>query len=115
MAIVNIWTENDADFNRSFLYQTTSSVPIDLTGSSLRMMLRQNASDVTVWLSLTSDPGGGITIIDAPNGSFSVLITQAQLEQLPVNDYQHSLIMTVGPQQTKIWNGTLTNSAGPSR
>ncbi|MCA1452118.1 hypothetical protein I6F35_02675 [Bradyrhizobium sp. BRP22] len=117
MATVDIKTINDADFYRSFIYKTIADVPIDLTGAHLRMMLRKHAADVTVWLHLTSDPGGGISIIDPAGGGFTVLITQKQLERLPVDSYDHSLIMTAaaGTQQTKIWSGTLTNSAGPSR
>jgi hypothetical protein len=116
MAIVNITVENDADFYRSFAYQTTAGVPINLTGVTMRMMLRKNAADVTAWLELTTDPGEGIQITSATGGTFTVLISQAQLEELPVDSYDHSLIMTApGGLQTKIWNGTLTNTAGPSR
>jgi hypothetical protein len=117
MAICNITVENDADFYRSFAYQTTDGVPIDLTGATMRMILRKNASDVTVYIELTTDPGEGIQIISPPTGgTFTVLISQAQLEQLPVDDYVHSLIMTApSGLQTKIWSGTLTTLAGPSR
>jgi hypothetical protein len=117
MAIVTITVENDADFYRGFVYQTTSGAPIDLTGSTMRMMLRRNATDVTALLSLSSDVGEGIAITSATGGTFTVLITQAQLEQLPLDTYAHSLIMTniSSGLQTRIWNGTLTNLAGPSR
>ncbi|WP_028164131.1 hypothetical protein [Bradyrhizobium elkanii] len=117
MAIVNITTINDADFYRSFIYKTVADVPIDLTGVQLRMMLRKRATDVTVWLHLSNGDEGGITIIDAAAGRFSVLITQAQLERLPIDEYEHSLVMTSagGTEQTSVWRGTLTNQAGPSR
>jgi hypothetical protein len=118
MAIVNITTENDADFYRSFVYKTADGTPIDLTGARLRMMLRKHAEDVTAWLHLSNDTEGGIVINDGPGGIFTILITQAQLEQLPTDEYEHSLIMTAalpGTQQTRIWSGTLINAAGPSR
>ncbi|MCA1455918.1 hypothetical protein I6F35_22385 [Bradyrhizobium sp. BRP22] len=117
MAIVNIKTVNDADFYRRFVYKTIDLVPIDLTGARLRMMLRKNAADVTVWLHLSNGDEGGIAIVDPAAGNFTVLITQEQLERLPVDEYDHSLIMTdaAGTQQTSVWRGTLTNQAGPSR
>jgi hypothetical protein len=116
MSIVNIMVENDADFYHSFVYQTSDGAPIDLTGASMLMMLRNPASDVTVWLQLTTDPGMGIVITSPTTGTFTILITQSQLENLPVNAYDHSLVMTSpGGMKKRIWSGTLTNSAGPSR
>lgn len=115
MATVNISVENDADFYRSFVYQTAAGVPINLTGSSMRMMLRKHAADATALLMLSTD-GAGIVLTNAAAGQFTVLITQEQLEHLPLDDFDHSLIMTQpSGMQVKIWSGTLTNAPGPSR
>jgi hypothetical protein len=115
MAIVNITCENDADFYRQFVYQTTTGAPIDLTGNTMRMGVRARAEDVTEELLLTTE-NGGLTIVSAPDGTFTVRITQAQLVVLPIGDYEHSLIrITPGPQQLRIWSGALTINAGASR
>ena len=116
MSIVNITTTSDADFFRGFAYQDTLGVPIDLTGNTMRMGVRRNADDVSEVLLLTTDSGGGLTITDAPNGKFSVWITQDQLLHLSPAQYVHSLIRTrPDGMQLKIWEGSLTNAAGPSR
>lgn len=122
MAIVDITTENDADFIRGFVYQTllsdgvTPGPPVDLTGNKLRMGIRHRAPDVTEELLLTTE-NGGLTITDAVNGKFTLHITQAQLLELPLGDYEHSLIriVTSSGLQLRIWSGTLVNNAGASR
>jgi hypothetical protein len=115
MATVNIIVENDADFYRQFQWAIASSGDgIDLTGASMEMMLRRHAEDVEADLRLATDTGE-IVITDAPNGFFTVLISQPKLEQLGLGDWAHSLIMTLGGLKTKIWSGTLTNNAGPTR
>jgi hypothetical protein len=117
MAICNITCWNDADFYRGFVYQTTDAtpVPIDLTGNTMRMGIRHRAPDVTEELLLTTE-NGGLVITDAVNGKFTVWITQAQLLELPLGDYEHSLVR-IPPSglHLRIWSGTLVNNAGPSR
>ena len=43
MAIVNITVYNDADFYRTFAYQTVDGAPIDLTDGTMEMMQRRRA------------------------------------------------------------------------
>ena len=115
MAVVNITTQNDADFMRSFAYQTVDGVPIDLTGNKLRMGVRRHAEDAAEQMLLTTE-NGGLTITDAPNGKFQMWITNEQLLTLQLGDYAHSLIRLLDPDlQFRIWTGTLTVNAGPSR
>jgi hypothetical protein len=121
MAICDITCWNDADFIRGFIYQTlladgvTPGPPVDLTGNTMRMGIRFHASDVNEELLLTTE-NGGITITDAPNGKFTVTITEGQLQQLPLGPYEHSLVrITPAVQHLRVWSGTLTNNAGASR
>jgi hypothetical protein len=120
MAICNITVENDADFYRQFAYKTVDSTgtiftPIDLTGNKLRMGIRRHASDIAEELLLTTE-NGTLSIVDAPNGAFTVRITQAQLVQLEVGQYDHSLVRMPSMTETyRIWSGTLIITAGPSR
>jgi hypothetical protein len=113
-AIVNITVTNDADFYQAFQYKTTSGTPIDLTGSTMEMMLRRHAEDVAALLRLGTDTGE-IAILAGSDGMFTVLITQYTLEHLGLGNFDHSNIMTRGASKTKIWSGTLTNNAGPTR
>jgi hypothetical protein len=115
MATVNITVENDADFYRVFQYvMATAGTPIDITGASLEMMLRRHAEDAEALLRLGTDTGE-MVLTDPVNGLFTVLIRQDVLERLGLGIYDHSNIMTLGGFKTKIWSGTLTNNAGPTR
>jgi hypothetical protein len=115
MAIVDIVVANDADFNRQFQYvQASDNAPINITGAAMEMMLRANAADATAYLRLGTDTGE-ITITDPVNGLFSVYVSQATLAQLALGTYDQSNIMTIGPNKTRIWSGTFTNNAGPTR
>lgn len=123
MPIVNIITENDADFNYAFVYSVAAdplvvgsvAIPIDLTGATMTMKCRKDASNVTVDLTLSSGDDGSIIITNGPLGLFSIMIAQAKLEALAPGVYAQSLIMTTGGIKRRIWNGTLTNNPGPSR
>ncbi|RXG91602.1 hypothetical protein [Bradyrhizobium zhanjiangense] len=115
MAIVNITIENDADFYRQFAYQLLDGTPISLAGNTLRMGIRHRAADRHEDLLLTTE-NGGLSIVDGPNGLFTVLITQDQLVHLPIGAYEHSLIRTIsGGMQLRMWSGSLINNAGASR
>ena len=114
MAIVNITTENDADFYRTFVWQTVAGAPIDMTGGTLEMMLRRRAQDETALLRLGSDTGE-IKLTDPVHGQFTVRIAQLTLQQLGLGDFDQSNIFTRGGYKVRIWSGTLTNNAGPTR
>lgn len=115
MATVNIMTENDADFYRTFIWQTIAGAPIDMTGMALEMMLRRRAEDVTAVLRLATDTRE-IVLTDPVNGKFTVLILQDTLAKLGLGDFDQSNIATYGNgRKVRIWSGTLTNNAGATR
>lgn len=115
MAIVNITTENDADFYRTFVWQTVAGAPINMTGMALEMMLRRHAEDVTAVLRLATDTGE-IVLTDKVNGKFTVRITQDTLERLALGDFDQSNIATYSNgSKVRIWSGTFTNNAGATR
>lgn len=114
MSIVNITVENDADFYCVFRYQTFAGAPINLTGTSMVMMLRRHAGDETALLRLGTDTGE-IVYINPTNGDFSVRIMQETLERLGLGDYEHSNVMTYGGYKRGIWTGVFTNNPGAAR
>ena len=114
MATVNITVENDADFYRSFVYQTKAGVPIDLTDVSMVMKLRRHAEDVNAFLTLSTDTGE-IVITNATGGQFTIEIVQESLLELALGSYAQSLIMTINSIKKKIWSGSLIVEPGPSR
>jgi hypothetical protein len=115
MTIVNITVENDADFYRVFKYQTLDGVPIDISGTSMTMMLRRHAKDEAAQLRLGTDTGE-IAYVDPVNGLFSIRISQDTLEHLGLGDYDHSNVMTeAGGFKRGIWTGKFTNNPGACR
>jgi hypothetical protein len=114
MAIVNITVENDADFYRTFIWQSVDGAPIDLTGGLLEMMLRRRASDDTALLRLGSDTGE-IALVNPTAGQFTVRIPQLTLQQLGLGDFDQSNIFSRNGFKVRVWSGTLTNNAGPTR
>jgi hypothetical protein len=114
MATVNIIVENDADFYRTFVWQTLAGAPIDLTGGAMEMMLRRHAADETALLRLGSDTGE-IVFTSATTGQFTLRIAQATLQQLGLGDFDQSNIFSRNGYKVRIWSGTLTNNAGATR
>lgn len=114
MATVNIIVENDADFYRTFVWQTVAGAPINMSGMSLEMMLRRHATDDTAVLRLATNTGE-IVITNPPAGQFTVRIAQATLEVLGLGDFDQSNIASYGASKVRIWSGTLTNNAGATR
>lgn len=117
MAIVNISTTSDADYVHGFQYMAGTN-PIDLTGQSLRMGVRRHAADAEEQLLLTTE-NGGIEIVDPPAGKFVVTIKQDKLRELYVGEYEHSMVRIIhyadGDIKYRVWSGTLSHAAGPSR
>lgn len=114
MAIVNITTQNDADFYRTFSWQTIDGAAIDMTGGTMEMMLRRHAEDATAVLRLATDTGE-LKIINAVAGQFTLLITQDTLEHLGLGDFDHSNIFSRSGSKVRVWTGTLSNNPGPTR
>jgi hypothetical protein len=114
MAVVNITTQNDADFYRTFAWQTVAGVPINMTGMALEMMLRRHAEDQAAVLRLATD-SGEIVLVNPTSGIFTVRISQDVLERLGLGDFDQSNIATRNGQKVRVWSGTLTNNAGATR
>ena len=114
MATINISVTNDADFYRTFVWQTIAEDPIDLTGGTMEMMLRRRATDSVAVLRLGTDTEE-IVFTDAVNGEFTVRISQYSLERLGLGDFDHSNIFSRARSKTRVWSGILTNKAGPTR
>lgn len=119
---VDIVTFSDADLIRTFYYrQIDTLTPVDLTGCSMRMMVRKAADDATVFIELSTGIGSSglapnIFITDTINGIFGIEITRQMLLTVAPGVYVHSLIMqNINGIRTDIWRGTLTHSIGPTR
>lgn len=117
MVIVNFTNvPNNVDFSKSFIYQTSAGVAIDLTGSTLYMMVRTSPAAANPPLVSLSSPSTGITITNAVQGKFQIQITRAALAAIPVGIYVHDLIrLRPDTLEEQVWSGSLTITSGVYR
>ena len=116
MQNVDLETYTDADLVRSYRYQTIGGEPIDLTGWSLRLMVRKQANDPTAMFECTTQ-NGRIWFNDAATGAFTLQIPVAILMSLAPGSYDQSLIGTEPTSLLRrdLWRGALEHAAGPTR
>lgn len=90
-------------------YLDSNGDPIDLTGASAKMQVRDTKGGSKLAFTLTS-PSGGITI-DAPNGKLTLTMTPTQTNKLfyPKSSYDVMLVDASGVK-TKLVEGFLTLS-----
>ena len=101
MAVQKNW---EVDQNATFKFQVQYTeddevTPIDLTGASAKMQVRDTKGGSKLAFTLTS-PAGGITI-DGPNGILNIVVTPTQTNKLfyPKSSYD---IMVVDSNGNKI-------------
>lgn len=124
-SVVNLETFSDADFARAFKWKigTGEDDYFDFTNHALAMMVRRNADDAEVFVSLESDSGGlnGILFHEPEPGdtkitTFTIIIPRDHFQKMSPGEYVHSLIL-IRPDGLRddIWRGTLTHAIGPTR
>jgi hypothetical protein len=102
-----------------FLYTTDDGTgtltPIDLTGSTLALEIRNNETDHEVFVAVTTD-NGGIEVTDAPGGAFTIVIVRELMVRMVPGDYVADLVraMTNGFQE-RLWEGVVNVVAGTTR
>jgi hypothetical protein len=123
----NLSTWSDADFAWAFRMRTETNPDkfYNFRGCELNMMIRKFATDIEVFISLTSAPSGegegGIMFNapeltdDGPIETFNIIIARDQFTHMPPGEYVQSLIM-LRPDGVyeDIWHGTLTHQIGPT-
>ena len=116
MQVLDLTTYSDADLVQSYIYQEVGGVPIDLTGWSLRLMVRKQANDPTALFECTTQ-NGRIWYNDAALGQFTLQIPISILMPLQPGSYDQSLIGTHPDSLIRrdLWRGALEHSAGPTR
>jgi hypothetical protein len=111
MAVQKNW---EVDQNATFRFQVqyTSDdelTPIDLTGASAKLQVRDTKGGSKLAFTLTS-PNGGITI-DGPTGTLSIVMTPTQTNKLfyPKSSYDVMVVDNNG-DKTKLVEGFITLS-----
>ena len=79
-----------------FVYGTTDSggvfTPLDLTGSTLKLEIRQQESDREALVWVDSSDVGGIFISNAAQGQFTITMTRAALAHLSAGNFVTDLV-----------------------
>ncbi len=79
----NFKIEQGAKFSRDFTWRNPDKSPVNIAGYTFRMMARHKHDDPEPLISLsTVEPPGGIRIVDGPNGTFRISLTDVQTAAL---------------------------------
>ena len=111
MAVQKNW---DVDQNTTFTFQIQYTendeiTPIDLTGASAKMQVRDVKNNSNLAVTLTS-PSGGITI-DPTHGKLTIKMTPTQTSKLYYPKSEYDVMLTDSNfNKTKLLQGFLTLS-----
>jgi len=109
--IYNFTIDQGSQYTTTILYEDPSGNPINLTGYSAAMQLREQAAAPNPpSLSLTSGAGGGI-VITPLDGQLDITMTTAQTGGLNARFYVYDLELTLSGVVTRIIQGQITVSA----
>lgn len=93
------------DWVQAFILQA-GDLPVDLTGSVLRMIIRKHDTDHEALVSVTSEDGT-IEITDPLAGAFTVLISRDKLKRLYPGNYVSDLVrLRPDGFQERLWDAT---------
>ena len=105
----NFEVDQNTTFTFVVEYKDNAGDPIDLTGASAKLQVRDTKGGSKLAFTLTS-PSGGITI-DAPNGKLTVRMTPTQTNKLFYPKSSYDLMLTDSNSvKTKLIEGFLTLS-----
>ena len=101
--------DQNTTFTFTVEYKDNSGNPIDITGASAKMQVRDTKGGSKLAFSLTS-PSGGITI-DGPNGKLTIKITPTQTNKLFYPKSSYDIMLTDSNlNKTKLLEGFITLS-----
>jgi len=103
--IYNSVIDQGATFTINIVYNDSNNNPVNLTGYTARMQLREKYTSVAV-LTLTTE-NGGLTITPL-TGNIAVLATATQTEAIEAAYYLYDLELTSGFEITRLIQGQLT-------
>ena len=111
---LNFTIEQGATFELVMTWEIDAA-PVDLTGWSARLQARVDFQSTNTILSLTTDPGDGITLGGAA-GTITLDQNDAQTTDLPVGSFVYDLELISGDNiVTRLLQGELIVSAEVTR
>lgn len=100
---LNIQALRGVTFNEYPFEIIIDNVPLNLTGSVIKMDIKKNACSLSA-LTLTSVANAGITITNAVNGQFKI---NEQIISIPASNYQYDIQITLADGNVNTWVGGL--------
>tara|TARA_B110000503_G_scaffold139083_1_gene226630 strand:- start:212 stop:559 length:348 start_codon:yes stop_codon:yes gene_type:complete len=108
-----ITAEQGATFTRTIVWKDSAGVPVDLTGYTARMQVREDYFSTVAELTLTTANGkitlGGVT------GSIVLNVSATDMALLQANSYVYDLELEIGGVVTRLIQGTFTVNAEVTR
>jgi hypothetical protein len=105
----NFEVDQNATFSFIVEYKDSNGLPIDLTGATAKMQVRDQKGGTKLAFSLTS-PSGGITI-DPTNGKLTIKITPTQTSKLFYPKSSYDIMVTdSNANKIKLLEGYMTLS-----
>jgi hypothetical protein len=104
--IYNATVDQGSIWNLTIVYQDSDGDPIDLTGYTAAMQLRQNYNSELADLTLTT-ANGGLTI-NGPTGTIQVSASAVQTGLLSAGFYVYDLELTSGSNISRLIQGQIT-------
>lgn len=111
--IYNDTLDQGATYNLVVVYKDDSGDPIDLTGFSAFMQLRESYQSSVADLTL-STANGGISI-DGPNGEITITATATQTTALLSDFYVYDLELVNGSTVIRLLQGQITVNSEVTR
>ena len=102
--------EQGATFTHSFAV-IDNGVPRNIAGAAITFKARMDGSPLSTPLDIDLAVGTGVTITDAPNGAFSISVTNVATGLLtPGKRYNYTLKIILGGVAQRLLQGVLTVS-----
>ena len=79
------------------------TVPLNITGYTVRMMVRPTPSSSTVVLNLSTD-NGGITVVGA-TGTITISVSATNMDAVAARTYRYDLELVTGPTVIPLLEG----------
>lgn len=111
--IYNDTLDQGATYQLVVVYKDASDVPINLTGYSAYMQLRENYDSTTADLTLTTANGG--ILINGPIGEITITATATQTTTLVSDYYLYDLELVNGQSTTRLLQGQITVNSEVTR
>lgn len=111
--IYNDTLDQGATYNLVVVYKDDSGTPVNLTGFSAYMQLRESYDSTVADLTLSTANGG--IVIDGINGEITITATATQTVALVSDFYVYDLELVNGSNVTRLLQGQITVNSEVTR